>query len=71
MHLCHAAYQSTQNRRYCDPADPAALIHYATTTALERRIELTANEKTDLYAFLLTLTDREFLFNPDVGFPKK
>ncbi len=47
------------------------LNHYATTTALERRIELTANEKTDLYAFLLTLTDREFLFNPDVGFPKK
>jgi cytochrome c peroxidase len=47
------------------------LNHYATTTALERRIELTANEKTDLHAFLLTLTDREFLFNPDFSFPKK
>ncbi len=44
--------------------------HYATTTALERKIELSATEKVDLLAFLLTLTDREFLFNPAFGFPK-
>ena len=44
--------------------------HYTTTTALERKIELSATEKVDLVAFLLTLTDREFLFNPAFGFPK-
>ena len=33
-------------------------------------IHLTANEKVDLTAFLLTLTDFSFLFNPDFGFPK-
>ncbi len=44
--------------------------HYTTTTALERKIELSATEKVDLLAFLLTLTDREFLFNPAFGFPK-
>ncbi|MFN0035749.1 MAG: cytochrome-c peroxidase, partial [Saprospiraceae bacterium] len=44
--------------------------HYATTTALGRKIELSATEKVDLVAFLLTLTDREFLFNPAFGFPR-
>ncbi len=44
--------------------------HYTTTTALERKIELSATEKVDLLAFLLTLTDREFLFNPVFGFPR-
>ncbi len=43
--------------------------HYAKTTALNRKIELLPNEKIDLVAFLLTLTDREFLFNPDFSFP--
>ena len=32
-------------------------------------IELTAIEKTDLIAFLLTLNDEEFVFNPDNKFP--
>ena len=45
--------------------------HYAQTTRLDRKIELSAHEKTDLVAFLLTLTDREFLFNPDFSFPKE
>ncbi|MEQ1746312.1 MAG: cytochrome c peroxidase [Saprospiraceae bacterium] len=44
--------------------------HYAQTTALERKIELNSNQKTDLVAFLLTLTDRTFLFNPEFSFPK-
>ncbi|MFN0014372.1 MAG: cytochrome-c peroxidase [Saprospiraceae bacterium] len=44
--------------------------HYAQTTALERKIELDSNQKTDLVAFLLTLTDRAFLFNPEYSFPK-
>ncbi len=38
---------------------------------LMNKIPLTADEKTDLTAFLLTLSDREFLFNPDFAFPKE
>jgi len=37
-------------------------------TPLQSPIVLTANEKVDLVAFLLTLTDREFLFNPKHSF---
>jgi cytochrome c peroxidase len=37
---------------------------------LENPIILTANEKVDLLAFLLTLTDKHFLFNPEYGYPK-
>lgn len=32
---------------------------------LKDSIKMDSNEKTDLIAFLLTLTDRDFLFNPD------
>jgi cytochrome c peroxidase len=45
--------------------------HYAQTNALDRKIDLLPNEKVDLVAFLLTLTDREFLFNPDFSFPRE
>jgi cytochrome c peroxidase len=38
---------------------------------LKKGIYLTSNEKVDLIAFLLTLSDREFLFNPQYGYPKK
>lgn len=38
---------------------------------LQKQIVLTSNEKVDLTAFLLTLTDKEFLFNPKFGFPKE
>ncbi len=44
--------------------------HYTQTTALVRKIELSPNERVDLLAFLLTLTDKEFLFNPDFSFPR-
>lgn len=37
---------------------------------LQKKIVLTSNEKTDLVAFLLTLTDKSFLFNPEYGYPK-
>jgi cytochrome c peroxidase len=37
---------------------------------LQNPITLTSNEKTDLIAFLLTLTDKDFLFNPDYSYPK-
>lgn len=37
---------------------------------LEQAIELTSNEKVDLISFLLTLSDKEFVFNSDFQFPK-
>ncbi len=37
---------------------------------LKTAIILSSNEKVDLIAFLLTLTDKEFMFNKDLGFPK-
>lgn len=37
---------------------------------VKNRIQLSANEKTDLVSFLLTLTDRSFLFNKDLTYPK-
>ena len=37
---------------------------------LEKPIELSSNEKVDLTAFLLTLTDKEFLFNRDYSYPR-
>jgi len=38
---------------------------------LEKPIELSSNEKVDIIAFLLTLTDKSFLFNPQFSYPKK
>ena len=37
---------------------------------LENGTPLTSKEKVDLTAFLLTLTDKDFLFNPDFAYPK-
>lgn len=37
---------------------------------LKKPIILTSNEKVDLISFLLTLTDKNFLFNPELSFPK-
>ncbi|MBL0047919.1 MAG: c-type cytochrome [Bacteroidetes bacterium] len=37
---------------------------------LKTPIKLSSNEKVDLIAFLLTLTDRNFLFHPDYSYPK-
>jgi cytochrome c peroxidase len=37
---------------------------------LRNGIVLTKDERTDLLAFLLTLSDREFCFNPDHAFPR-
>ncbi|MFM7054318.1 MAG: cytochrome-c peroxidase [Bacteroidota bacterium] len=52
--------------------------HYNTAGALtlpdgrvQEPIVLKENEKVDLMAFLLTLTDKDFLFNPDYGYPTK
>lgn len=37
---------------------------------LRQPIILSSNEKVDIIAFLLTLTDRSFLFNPQFSYPK-
>ena len=54
------------------------LKHYTTgiqqtkylSKQLAKPILLTSNERVDLIAFLLTLTDKTFLFNPSFSFPK-
>lgn len=38
---------------------------------LSKPIQLSSNEKVDLTAFLLTLTDKHFLFNPEYSYPKE
>lgn len=47
-------------------------IEASNTLAKELRnsIALSENEKIDLVVFLLTLSDREFLFNPEFGYPQ-
>jgi len=42
----------------------------ALSKKLKKRIILSENDKTDIIAFLYTLTDKTFLFNPDYSFPK-
>ena len=37
---------------------------------LQNPIQLTSNEKVDLMAFLLTLSDRKFIFNPKHAYPR-
>lgn len=38
---------------------------------LVKAIQLTSNEKVDIIAFLLTLSDKEFIFNPKFQYPKE
>jgi cytochrome c peroxidase len=38
---------------------------------LKKRIELSSSERVDLISFLLTLSDRKFVFNPQHSFPKQ
>ncbi len=47
-------------------------IQHNTTLSeeLKNPIVLSSNEKTDLVAFLLTLNDTEFVFNPDNKYPR-
>jgi cytochrome c peroxidase len=56
----------------------AVLKHYTSgvqksktlSPKLEQPIVLSANEQVDLTAFLLTLSDKSFLFNPNFVYPK-
>lgn len=41
------------------------------SSELQRPIVLTSHEKVDIIAFLLTLTDKAFLFNPHYFYPKE
>lgn len=41
------------------------------SAGLRYPVQLTANEKVDLIAFLLTLSDKKFLFDPRHSYPKK
>lgn len=47
-------------------------IHHSKTLSkqLQNPIVLSSDEKVDITAFLLTLTDRSFLFNPKFSYPK-
>lgn len=55
------------------------LQHYGSSIAdrptvdpeLKGGLPLTETDRVDLIAFLLTLNDDEFVFNPDLGFPKE
>jgi cytochrome c peroxidase len=38
---------------------------------LAEPIHLNDNEKVDIIAFLLTLSDKQFVFNPQFAFPKE
>ncbi len=38
---------------------------------LREEMNLSSNDQVDLLAFMLTLSDREFIFNPDYGFPRE
>lgn len=45
--------------------------HKTLSKPLGKPILLTSNEKVDLTAFLLTLTDKKFLFEPGFGYPRE
>ena len=45
--------------------------HYASSGKLAKPIALNSNEKSDIIAFLLTLTDNDFLFDKRFGFPRE
>jgi cytochrome c peroxidase len=50
----------------------ASGIHQSSTLSskLQNPILLNSNDKVDLISFLLTLTDKEFLFNPKFSYPR-
>jgi cytochrome c peroxidase len=50
----------------------SGIVHSPTLSAeLEKPILLTSNEKVDIIAFLLTLSDKSFLFNPRFSYPRE
>ena len=53
-------------KHYTEKIQPSPTL----SKQLQKPIVLTSNEKVDLIAFLLTLTDKEFIFNPKFSYPK-
>lgn len=51
---------------YSRGVQPSSTLH----TSLQSKISLSGTEKTELTAFLMTLTDSSFLFNPRFSFPR-
>lgn len=50
----------------------SGVVHSKTLAKeLQNPIVLTSNEKVDIVAFMLTLSDKTFLFNPNLSFPKE
>lgn len=48
------------------------IVHYPTlSNELKNPIVLSSNDKIDLIAFLLTLSDKTFVFNTDYSYPRK
>ncbi len=58
-------------REVIDHYTSGVVKHKTLSKPLESSIILTSNEKVDLTAFLLTLTDRTFLFDPRFGYPRE
>lgn len=52
---------------YADGITPSATL----APELRNGIPLTKDDRTDLIAFLLTLSDRDFCFNPEHGYPRE
>jgi cytochrome c peroxidase len=46
------------------------IVNKSLPKQLQKRMNLTDNERVDLVAFLLTLTDNEFLFNKRFAYPR-
>jgi cytochrome c peroxidase len=48
-------------------------VHFSKTVSKDigRGIALTEDDRVDVISFLLTLTDKDFLFNQDLSYPKK
>jgi cytochrome c peroxidase len=57
-------------RQVLDHYDTGIRSSATLASELTNGIQLTSDQKSDVIAFLLTLTDQEFLFNPENSYPK-
>jgi cytochrome c peroxidase len=67
MHDCRFKNLSEVLKHYTTKVFPSKII----SKHLENPISLTSNQKVDLTSFLLTLTDKNFLFNKKNAFPRE
>ena len=45
--------------------------HNNLSSKLNKEIQLSSNEQVDIVSFLMTLTDKSFLFNPNFAYPRE